>query len=167
MSLKSRHDNEENTPEIDLTTTNEALDQARVRRTALGDAADLIEEILARPGSDPQWTMRVADSLQGLQYAFAAHVDEVESEDRLLPRLIHDTPRVANGVRRMEHEHISITADLEATSALVRGCDGECDALLVEQIREATVDALRAISRHRQRGANLVYEAYHVDIGGG
>lgn len=154
-------------PDIDLTMSNEALDQARVRRTALGDAADLIEEILARPGSDPQWTMRVADALQGLQYAFAAHVDEVESDDGLLPQLLREAPRVANGVHRMEREHVSITDELEAAATLVRSCEGECDAATVDEIREAIVDVLRGISRHRQKGADLVYEAYHVDIGGG
>lgn len=154
-------------PDIDLTVTNEALDQARVRRSALGEAADLIEELLARPGSDPQWTMRVADSLQGLQHAFAAHVDEVESTDGLLPQLLREAPRVANGVHRMEREHVSITADLEAAADLIRSCGGECDATVVDQIREAVVDVLRSISRHRQKGADLVYEAYSVDIGGG
>ena len=155
------------TPDIDLTVTNDALDQARVRRTALGDAADLIEDLIARPGSDPQWTVRVADSLQGLQHAFAAHVEEVESDDGLLPRLLDDAPRVANGVRRMEREHVTITADLEAAAELVRSCGGECDGGVVDQIRESVVDVLRSISRHRQKGADLVYEAYNVDIGGG
>lgn len=154
-------------PDIDLTVSTEALDQARVRRTALGDAADLIEDLLARPGSDPQWTMRVADSLQGLRTAFDAHVAEVESADGLLPQLVRDAPRVANGVRRMELEHVSIAADLDAAAELVRSCGGECGADVVDQIREAVVDVLRSISRHRQKGADLVYEAYNVDIGGG
>lgn len=154
-------------PDIDLTVSNDALDQARARRFALGDAADLIEELLARPGSDPQWTMRVADSLQGLRHAFAAHVDEVESDDGLLPQLLREAPRVANAVRRMEKEHVSITADLDAVAELVQACGGECDAAVVDEIREKMIDVLRAISRHRQKGADLIYEAYNVDIGGG
>ena len=158
---------DEQRPDIDLTTTNDALDQARVRRSALGDAADLIEDLIARPGSDPQWTMRVADSLQGLQHAFAAPVDEVESDDGLLPQLLADAPRVANGVHRMEREHVTITDDLDAAARLVASCGGECGTDTVEAIREAVVDVLRAISRHRQKGADLVYEAYNVDIGGG
>ncbi|MEM7141850.1 MAG: hypothetical protein AAF548_12545 [Actinomycetota bacterium] len=153
-------------PDIDLTVSNEALDHARVRRVALGDAADLIEELIARPGSDPRWTVRVADALQGLRHAFDAHVVEVEGDDGLLPRLRRDAPRVANGVGRMEKEHITIAADLEATAALVRSCDGDCDADTVDRIRESVVDLLRSISRHRQKGADLVYAAYNVDIGG-
>ena len=55
----------------------------------------------------------------------------------------------------------------DVAATLVHGCEGDCSADMVEAIRESLVDVLRSISRHRQRGADLVYEAYHVDIGGG
>jgi hypothetical protein len=155
------------TPEIDLTADTGALDEARTRRIALSDAADLAEDLIARPGSDPQWTMRVADALQGLQLAFANHVTEVENDDGLLPQLRHDAPRLSYGIDRMFTEHNVIDAELDVAATLVHGCEGDCSADMVEAIRESLVDVLRSISRHRQRGADLVYEAYHVDIGGG
>ncbi|NIR39745.1 MAG: hypothetical protein GWN79_19915, partial [Actinobacteria bacterium] len=86
----------EGEPDIDLTADMSALEEARNRRLALGDAADLVEDLIARPGSDPRWTVRVADSMQGLRYAFDAHVDEVEDDDGLLPRLQADAPRLTN-----------------------------------------------------------------------
>ncbi len=153
--------------DIDLTTDVSAIGTARSRRFALGDAADLLEDVVARPGSDPRWTLRVADALQGLRAAFAAHVTEVERDDGLLPRLRADAPRLSNGIQHMYDEHESLTSGLEATAELVRGCEGECSADVVSAIREAAVDLLRSISLHRQRGADLVYEAYNVDIGGG
>lgn len=155
------------TPEIDLTTDTTALDEARTRRVALGEAADQVEDLIARPGSDPRWTLRVADALQGLRRAFHDHVDEVEADDGLLPQVRDDTPRLANEIQRLIDEHVTITAEIEAAAALVRDCGGDCDAPLVEAVREAVTDVLRSISRHRQRGADLVYEAYNVDIGGG
>lgn len=155
------------TPDIDLTADTAALDEARALRHALGDAADLVEDLLARPGSDPQWTMRVADSLQGLRHAFASHVTEVEHDDGLLPQLRHDAARLSNGIDRMYAEHVAIEAELEVAATLLHGCAGACEADMVESIRETLVDVLRLISRHRQRGADLVYEAYSVDIGGG
>lgn len=154
-------------PEIDLTADTTALDHARSRRFELGDAADQAEDLIARPGSDPRWTVRVADAVQGLRQAFDAHVSEVEHDDGLLPRLNADAPRLANGIRRMYDEHDAISAELDAAAALIRRCEGDCEADAVDQIREAVVDVLRSISRHRQRGADLVYEAYNVDIGGG
>ncbi len=155
------------TSDIDLTADTAALDEARSRRHALGDAADLIEDLIARPGSDPQWTVRVADSLQGLRRAFDNHVAEVEHDEGLLPQLRHDSARLSNGIDRMYAEHVTIAAELDAVAALIADCAGDCGADSVESIREAVVDVLRSISRHRQRGADLVYEAYHVDIGGG
>ena len=155
------------TPEIDLTTDTTALDEARTRRFALGDAADLVEDLIARPGSDPRWTLRVADAVQGLDRAVRAHVEEVEADDGLLPQVRRESPRLANGVERMVHEHVTITTELDEVAELVRSCAGDCGAELVEQVREAVGDVLRSISRHRQKGADLVYEAYNVDIGGG
>ncbi len=156
----------EGEPDIDLTADMSALEEARNRRLALGDAADLVEDLIARPGSDPRWTVRVADSMQGLRYAFDAHVDEVEDDDGLLPRLQADAPRLTNLIRRMYDEHDTIATEMDAAAGLIRECEGECDADAVDEIRVAVVEVLKSISRHRQRGADLVYEAYHVDIGG-
>jgi hypothetical protein len=36
----------------------------------------------------------------------------------------------------------------------------------VEAVRELAIALLAKLSRHRQRGADLVYEAYQTDIGG-
>lgn len=158
---------DEDGPDIDLTVDSEALNEAREAREALGVAADLLEEFLARPGADPQWTIRVADAMQGLRKAFDAHCEEVEADDGLLPQLQRESPRLSNTIRTMEREHVTIKAAVDEASRLIGDCGGDCGADAVESIRESAVDVLRAISRHRQKGADLVYEAYNVDIGGG
>ncbi len=111
--------------------------------------------------------MCIRDSLQGLRYAFEAHVTEVEHEKGLLPQLRLDAPRLSNGIDRMHAEHKAINIDLEGASSLVQSCAGGCSPEMVESVREAIGNLLLSISRHRQRGADLVYEAYNVDIGGG
>lgn len=145
----------------------EALDEARSRRVALGDAAERVEDLIARPASDPDWTTRVAEATDGLLEAFEGHVDEVEGENGLLLQVQTDQPRLSNGVKRMYAEHVEIRAVLDEVLVLVRSCGGPCDETVAETIRLATVDLLRLISRHRQAGADLVYKAYNVDIGGG
>ena len=145
----------------------EALDEARSRRFAMGDAADRVEDLIARPASDPDWTTRVADAMDGLLDAFDGHVTEVEGDDGLLPQVVAEQPRLVNGVKRMYAEHVEIRSVLDEVLALVRSCSGGCDETVAESIRLATVDLLRLISRHRQAGADLVYKAYSVDIGGG
>ena len=145
----------------------DALGQARGRREELGRAADVLEHELARPGRDPSWTLRVAESLQGLDRAFRAHCVEVEADDGLLPQLRNDAPRLIEKINHVQDEHPTISAAIDQAIQLVHGCAGDCGAEAVESIREVTVDVLRTISRHRQKGADLVYEAYEVDIGGG
>jgi len=154
-------------PDIDLTVGSEALDEARVRREALGAAAETLEEFLARPGSDPRWSPRVADAMQDLRAAFDGHRAEVEAADGLLTRLQQDAPRLSGKIRRIEHEHVTIALAIDDAAQVISGCGGDCGTKAVTAIREAAVDVLRTIFLHRQKGADLVYEAYNVDIGGG
>lgn len=154
-------------PDVDLTVDSEALDQARFRREALGSAAETLEEFLARPGSDPRWSRRVADAMQGLGAAFDGHRAEVEGDDGLLLQLQQDAPRLSGKIRGMEDEHVTIGLAIDDAARLISSCGGDCGTEAVAAIREAAVDVLRAISLHRQKGADLVYEAYSVDIGGG
>ncbi|MFQ5556269.1 MAG: hypothetical protein ACE5GB_01980 [Acidimicrobiales bacterium] len=144
-----------------------ALEQARSRRLALGDAADRVEELIARPGPDPRWTERVTGAMSDLRTAFTDHVEEVESPDGLLPHLLSDSPRLANAITRMYTDHTRIADLIETTCERLVDCGDACDGVAVDSVRAATVDILAMISKHRQAGADLVYEAYHVDIGGG
>ena len=153
--------------DTELTPVPASFDAARARRFELGDAADVIELFLARPASDPSWSMKVFEALEDLRSAFSLHVHEVERPDGLLSRLVDDEPRLANGVSLLHSEHGEIDLRLTQVADLIRLCMPDCEHTVIEEVRAETVDVLSLISRHRQTGADLVYEAYHVDIGGG
>jgi hypothetical protein len=140
---------------------------ARARRFELGEAATGIEIFLARPASDPMWSLRMWEALGELRSSFDMHVDEVERPDGLLPRLVSDEPRLANGVSVMYSDHGEIDLRLTQLAELICVCTPACEHTPVEEVRVETVDVLSLISLHRQAGADLVYEAYNVDIGGG
>jgi hypothetical protein len=58
---------------------------------------------------------------------------------------------------------VTIGERLEGLLSLMRlALDGD----EVTRARELGTELLGSIVRHRQRGADLVYEAYEVDIGG-
>jgi hypothetical protein len=154
-------------PEKPTTNETDALEEARSLRFALSDAADRIEDLVARPASDPLWTGRVNDAMAELRQAFNDHVQEVEADDGLLPQLLADEPRIAHGIKQMYTEHVDIGAIIDNTTEMILGCGTQCESDAVDAIRLTVVDLLRLISRHRQAGADLVYEAYSVDIGGG
>jgi hypothetical protein len=73
-------------------------------------------------------------------------------------------PRCANTVDQIKRDHRDILADIRALEARARRGD---DAGQIKDVREEAMGLLQALARHRQRGADLIYEAYSVDIEGG
>jgi hypothetical protein len=84
-----------------------------------------------------------------------------EGPDGLYSELLDHAPRLCRGVNILVREHAAIVAAVDALHARV----GD-PAIAAEQVRSWASDLLRELSRHRQRGADLVYEAYATDIGG-
>jgi hypothetical protein len=131
---------------------------------ALGHRAELLAAIqgfqraLATPWEDPGWRHRVVAELPRLQAAFVTHVELTEGPDGLYAEVLADAPRLVRQVTNLGREHASMSTALEA---LARRADAT-----PERVWGWGRDLLRELSRHRQRGADLVYEAYATDIGG-
>ena len=83
-------------------------------------------------------------------------------EDGLYAELLDHAPRLARQVQVLIREHAAIAATM---SALQRR-DRHCRTYGWRSSARGPVELLRELSRHRQRGADLVYEAYETDIGG-
>jgi hypothetical protein len=137
------------------------LDAARRHRLELLDSIHDFERALAVPSADPEWRRRVALRLDRLREAFAEHVSVTEGATGLYAELLIAAPRLARSVGVLVREHAMITRALDALTQRLDELDVE-----VEQFRGWASDLLRELSRHRQRGADLVYEAYATDIGG-
>ncbi|MEV4754783.1 hypothetical protein AB0J86_06670 [Micromonospora sp. NPDC049559] len=138
-----------------------AFGLARRRRAALSRHMHLLEEALAGAAADPAWRRRVGARLGRLRTSFAAHVVATEGPDGLYTDLLDQEPRLARGVHVLIREHGAIVA---AMSALQRRAD--FPETTAEQLRGWSGELLRAMSRHRQRDADLLYEAYRMDIAG-
>ncbi len=137
----------------------EALGAAREARNMLKAAVSAAEVAAASAAADPNWRDSLGRELMGLRDAFDDHVEEVEGEDGLLNQLIEDAPQLANQVNALEAEHSDLSRRIEHLLGLVRGQAEPAE------IRDEVLDTLLAIARHRQRGADLVYQAYTIDIG--
>lgn len=136
-----------------------ALRAARAHRLALGDAMTRAEQALAVPSGSPTWREAVTAALAGLREALADHVAEVEGEQGLLGELRQVAPRLGGPISHLEQEHPELRAAADTALEVAPHAP-------VAEVRATVLDLLTAISRHRQRGADLVYEAYNVDIGG-
>lgn len=139
----------------------EALAAATERRVELKDAISAVERAAASPSAMPSWRDYVLRELETLRLALDRHVSEVEGDDGLLAELTTEVPRLAHKIDQVRDEHPGLVRMVDETIILFNESDD------TEAIRGSILETLFAIVRHRQRGADLVFDGYNVDIGGG
>ena len=132
-----------------------ALGKALGQRTDLLGALGRVENALAAPTLRPGWLQNVRSELTALREAFEHHLTVTEGEEGLFEDVIQTAPRLQHEVEVLRREHDEIEHAIE--DALDPGRP-------VSEIRETAMGVLAAIVRHRQRGADLLYEAYDVDV---
>jgi hypothetical protein len=145
-----------------------ALDAARLRRKTLHDTIVHLEEAISSPaaGRIDDWTAAVLKEVVEVREAFDQHVVVTEREDGLYDEILERAPRLAHNVKRLREEHPGIAEHIATTVArLEQEQVGDAEWSL-ERARDDLQRLIGRISRHRQRGADLVWEAYNVDIGG-
>lgn len=141
------------------------LAAVRRRRAELRETLDALEEALAAPSPDREtkWGENVRGVLVEVADDFAAHIAVTEGSDGLHSEIRTSAPRLANAVQVLTDEHAQIVAEI---AELMRLCRPPMTADQVARIRDLGTHLLGQIVRHRQRGADLVYEAYEFDLGG-
>ena len=143
-----------------------ALEAARSRRRVLARAIRDVEAALAAaaPGREQTWRAAVTHRLVALGDAFEEHIDATERAEGLFEEIVRIAPRLSRAVESLRSEHDPIRTGIAEILELLLRPPGA--ALAVERIREVVIELLVRIARHRQRGADLVWDAYWVDIGG-
>jgi hypothetical protein len=97
--------------------------------------------------------MGLAPAVVPLSTAIAEHLAATEGEHGLYAEIVAADPRLSFAVESLMREH----ADLR--HAMNRDLSEELPA-------NQLADMSRRLDRHCQRGKDLVYEAYVVDLGG-
>ncbi|MGH8774735.1 MAG: hypothetical protein ACRDWI_06025 [Jiangellaceae bacterium] len=143
----------------------EPVDLVRARRAELRAAIAGLEGALAAPARDPVWAARVQARADRLAAAFDDHVSVTEGPAGMYADILRTAPRLNFAVARLAAEHDDIQIAVAALAKLVDDVSGT-DADVIERIRDDGTDLLACLGRHRQRGADLVFEAYEQDIGG-
>jgi len=140
-----------------------ALQAAKGQRLSLRRVLGEFERALATPVTDPVegCIARLASAIQHLRAVFALHVDVTEGPGGLYEEIMDNAPRLANNINRSKREHASISDAIERGVSDLRSATA-----LTPELRGQLVQLFDDLTRHRKRGLDLVYEAYHVDIGG-
>jgi hypothetical protein len=140
----------------------DSFDQARTHRAGLRAAMGEVERSLASPatGRESAWAKTLDQDLERLEQALEAHIAVSEAPGGMLEDIVQAAPRLADQVDRARRDHTELRYRLEATR---RGL-GTNAVEHIHQAREQAVEVLGGIVRHRHLGADLVYEAFNVDI---
>jgi hypothetical protein len=77
--------------------------------------------------------------------------------------LLATAPRLSEAVARLARDHKQIGHQIDDLLARVRTTESRED---VDKVRDLGTMLLGVLVRHRQRGSDLVYEAYELDLGG-
>lgn len=142
----------------------EHLEAARQHRAGLRAAIGRVERSLAGAarGRAGPWAKELRDELDDLGAALAQHIEISESPEGLLADIAAAAPRLVHRVNQARADHVALLKHLEDAR---KGLTGDEDDVLSS--RDRVVELLTALVRHRHLGADLVYEAYNVDIEAG
>jgi len=153
----------------DTEAVHPALDDVRMRRAGLKTALSNLELALAAPFANRvEWVTHVRDALAVVHDVWTRHIMETEAPGAFLDDLVTESPRLSKPTIRLREEHSDILASI--VNAEIRLAEPPDDARYenwAEEVRVELTALLAALARHRQRGADLIYEAFAVDIGGG
>ena len=157
---------------VDPTEDNEqevtpTLEEAVRRRADLYQAILGLERAAARPAvaREEQWVKGVIEALEELEGEIIDHIEVTERHDGLYAEIVDAAPRLSRKVQLLRDEHPEMQ---EATSSLRARLTTArvSDAGSVDEARDEIQHVLGRLVKHRQLGADLVWEAYSRDIGG-
>jgi hypothetical protein len=148
----------------------DAIEGVRLRRAGLRAAMSSLEQALAAPapGRVDEWRLGVRESLSGLHEVWTRHIAETEAPGAFLDELVAEAPRLATPIAHLRREHNEVLGIINRAEVML-------DQVLLDDEHDRWLDSLRAdlttmlcsLAQHRQRGADLIFAAYAVDIGGG
>ena len=144
------------------------LEEVVRRRADLHQAILGLERAAAQPasGREEQWQVSVIAALEDLEAEIVDHIEVTEREHGLYDEIIDVAPRLSRNIELLRGEHPEMheaTATLRARLASAPPRDGQA----VTETREAIGVVLAQLVSHRRRGADLLWEAYSLDTGGG
>jgi hypothetical protein len=144
-----------------LESTNPA-DLALQQRERLRDALVAFEDALssAGPRRAAAWAEGVVQCILRVEAEFNSHVDLTEQEAGLYDDILEVAPRMSHRVDQLRQEHNEITVALSDCLTRVELVPNTAHADWVAARRDDCNALLGRLVRHRQRGADLVYEAF-------
>ncbi len=140
-----------------------SLEVIRLRRSELRQSMSALELALAEPAprGHARWTERVHVALVELSADLREHVEVTQGEAGVHADVLAAAPRLSGAVARLAREHVQISRLVDDLLSRTSVPDQD-----VARVRRLGTTLLGMLVSHRQRGSDLLYEAYEFDIGG-
>lgn len=145
---------------------NETILSAREIRKALLAATTGVEDAAQSPVGAGTWRDEMLVALGDLRGAFRHHLNSADADGGIIEAVVEDAPRLSGPAAMLQAEHPVIQGQIETLIEAVESAHVPTTHAEAEAIRELVLQLLVALSRHRQHGSDLVWQAYAVDIGG-
>lgn len=155
----------ENKPEMTPTLETAAEIRADLHQ-ALVETEDAIAAAAA--GRFLEWAEDVQKALTHLHFSFHDHIEVAEGVDDkegLYDEVLDREPRLRQAVLTLKGEHPAILAAIHEPYHRLKERKPD-EFIPYEEIRDSITAALARITKHRMKGADLVWETYYVDLGG-
>jgi hypothetical protein len=144
-----------------------AFQEAARRRADLHHALVDVERAISSPaaGRLETWTGDVMKRLTILLHTIEEHIQVTERPEGLYDEILHLAPRLSSQVDRLRWEHPTLR---DGTAELIERLHSTAigGGWPLDEARDDAQRLLGKIVKHRQQGADLVWEAYNLDIGG-
>lgn len=129
------------------------------RRQDLYDAMRRLESSAARASGLDGWIDGIRSALDGLESALRRHVSDIERPGGLFDEVTERRPHLEVDVDRLRTEHQDLMNACHAAMTIVLGPDADTG-----EIRRKVMSLLGRLVIHRQRGSELLFDTYNVDL---
>lgn len=133
------------------------------KRSKLGHAMQQVELAAAAAAGKESWTADLLKRLRKLESVWAEHIAEAEAPMGLHDRILGEAPRLQRSVEAIQLDHRTIASSIAEAVGTTANAGDDADK---EELRVMAMEVLLALARHRQHGADLIFQAYSIDIGG-
>lgn len=148
-------------PSLDETFT-AYLEQVRAHRAELRESVAAVDEALTDAVDRGDWPQRLHTALLELSHDFTDHVELTERPGGLYDTVRRKAHRLAGAVDKLVDDHLGLREEISRAIAVLEATPPQEPSA----VKGEMTDLVERLVRHRQKGGQLVYEAFAVDLGG-
>jgi hypothetical protein len=136
------------------------------RRQSLYRATLALEAAVSSPTGDfNAWRSRALAAAGQLHEQILVHVAESEQPGEFLDSITTQAPHLVSAAKKLASEHHDLILGASDLVARIEALPPTAEGAAAQPVRNAALELMGRLVRHRQRGTDLVYLAYGEDLG--